>query len=368
MPKVTKQSCRQKMSGLEMLSHVMENMEQKHYRFACPLHKFDPKQNWNNTKHCSMCYCFVCEVPLSKCRDSYKHAQAKNNNLWEVKKFWQPRYPLNLVASTKEHMVLWKKTNLVKDTTYQDAVLYNFKSTGIVDRLIVLDARLAIGDTKQRRLWLQTFCLTCLQVKEAGLAGNMMICLRKYAMLIDAKNNDTRLKLTHIIDFLKFKGKTPSPRSVNAFKEALSNFSKAFKEVLRRIFDERVKLISLQGLQTRGEKKFMHSYKKGKYAEAPVLMFCKSHLHTLKESNLQDTEFSDLLLKCLMSKQLTTSAGYLGAGRSLSNEDRTNMLSIHKGWKIILKKLADNPEWKHVNRLQMGNLLQMLHDHSMYEL
>ena len=356
---------RQKMSGLDMLSFVTKNVEQKHYRFACPLCTFDQKQNWKNTKHCSGCYCFVCEVPMSNCCESYKHAQAKNNKVWEVKKFWQPRYPLKLVASTKEHMLLWKKTNLLKDTSHQDAVLYNFKSAGIVDRLIVLDARLAIGDTKQRRLWLQTFCLTRLQAKKPGLRGNAIMCLRKYATLIDAKNNDTSLKLCHIVDFFKFQDFAPSATLLDRFKEALAKLSKAFKEVLRRIFDERVKLISLQGLQKRGEKRFIHSLHKSNSAEAPVLMFCQAHLQRLKRTNHQDTEFSDLLLKCVMSKSMSTTAGYLGAGRSLSDKDRSDMLSIHKGWKIILNKVKDKEKWKRANR---PNLLRMLDDSSMYEL
>lgn len=77
---------------------VIPGLQLPHPRHGCTNHRFDffcsekRSSSWTdrtviNMKHCSMCYCYVCEVKADECIDFEKHCNANDRD--DMKSYWK---------------------------------------------------------------------------------------------------------------------------------------------------------------------------------------------------------------------------------------------------------------------------------------
>lgn len=77
---------------------IIPGVQMSHPRHGCTKHHFEffdstkrdmtwPERTIVNKKHCSMCYCYVCEIKADKCKDFEKHCNANDRD--DMKSYWK---------------------------------------------------------------------------------------------------------------------------------------------------------------------------------------------------------------------------------------------------------------------------------------
>lgn len=254
--------------GLDLLTAALDKAEKEHYRFACPYYKFDEKQSHLNNKCCAKCMCFVCDVPMQKCRSKHSHVNAKDNERWKVKKFWSKRKLIESVASTKEDMILWMKMNKMSPgNLYRSTACMDYSERGIIKRLIALDACRCKYNSISYALWMQTYCLavTRMDRKKPHYSLTMTILRRLIPHLQNSYGTVPAFLTSTIYPEERLKDINKLQKVFYSLAKVLEHRCSAFERYFTMEYCCKI-----------GDKAFLKQVKADKKISAQILKYCRS--------------------------------------------------------------------------------------------